>query len=412
MNEFLIMFCSNYKTMFKTKSFLTVTIMIALAIVVVFNIDRIYQLIGKGEQHTSILVTANNQEIATTLQDFYSINKVEGMELQFVDSLEEAKKMLEKKDEYEYILNVEENEELNIQATIITETEKHIETNTSIQMFLTIYQSYLYMQKIPLSVEDSRAMIGPIDISTDSLIKELKTASYNTTNMFFVYAFVFILYFSLGLYASQLANAVASEKSTRVMELVISSISATNYLYAKIFATLAVSFTQIGIWLLVFTVSLQVGSYEQLTIFQDISLDSLNIPLVFLGIIFYVLGFVLYGSLACLIGSLMTKAEEASQAIFPIVALLLAALLIGVDGIMSPNSTLVQVTSYIPFFTPIVMFVRLAFVEVNYVAIILSILGLLMTTIFAVIGAAYVFRGGILLYTKGSFKNLKKALKM
>jgi len=412
MNEFLIMFCSNYKTMFKTKSFLTVTIMIALAIVVVFNIDRIYQLIGKGEQHTSILVTANNQEIATTLQDFYSINKVEGMELQFVDSLEEAKKMLEKKDEYEYILNVEENEELNIQATIITETEKHIETNTSIQMFLTIYQSYLYMQKIPLSVEDSRAMIGPIDISTDSLIKELKTASYNTTNMFFVYAFVFILYFSLGLYASQLANAVASEKSTRVMELVISSISATNYLYAKIFATLAVSFTQIGIWLLVFTVSLQVGSYEQLTIFQNISLDSLNIPLVFLGIIFYVLGFVLYGSLACLIGSLMTKAEEASQAIFPIVALLLAALLIGVDGIMSPNSTLVQVTSYIPFFTPIVMFVRLAFVEVNYVAIILSILGLLMTTIFAVIGAAYVFRGGILLYTKGSFKNLKKALKM
>ncbi|MGG2080937.1 ABC transporter permease [Lysinibacillus pakistanensis] len=411
MNDFWIMFCANFKTMFKTKSFFTVTIMIALAIAAIFNIDRLYQLIGIKEQHAPILVTASNQEVATNLQDFYSIGYVEGLNLQFVDSLEEAKKMLTDTNEYEYILTIGENEKSRISATLISETEQHIEVD-AIQTFLNVYQNYMYVQKASLTADEYREMYASVNIATDFLRKEVKTGSYNTTNMIFVYAFIFIFYFSIILYTSQLANAIASEKSLRVMEIMISSISAKAYLFAKIFATLALSLTQISIWILVFTLSIKTGSYERLTLLQDIALDELNITLVYLGILFYVVGFVLYGSLSCLVGSLMTNGEEASQAIFPIVALLLAALFIGMDGVMSPNSTLLQISSYIPFFTPITMFIRIAFVEIHYVAIILSISALCATTILAVFMTALVFRGGILLYAKGSFKNLKQALKI
>ena len=405
------MFCANFKMMFKTKSFFTVTIMIALAIAAIFNIDRLYQLIGIKEQHAPILVTASNQEVTTNLQDFYSIGYIEGLNLQFVDSLEEAKKMITNTDEYEYILTIEDNEKSRISATLISETEQHIEMD-AIQTFLNVYQNYMYVQKASLTADEYREMYASVNIATDSLRKEVKTGSYNTTNMIFVYAFIFIFYFSIILYASQLANAIASEKSLRVMELMISSISAKAYLFAKIFATLALSLTQICIWILVFTISIKTGSYERLTLLQDIALDELNITLVYLGILFYVVGFVLYGSLSCLVGSLMTNGEEASQAIFPIVALLLAALFIGMDGVMSPNSTLLQISSYIPFFTPITMFIRIAFVEIHYVAIILSISALFATTILTVFMTALVFRGGILLYAKGSFKNLQQALKI
>ena len=405
------MFCANFKMMFKTKSFFTVTIMIALAIAAIFNIDRLYQLIGIKEQHAPILVTASNQEVTTNLQDFYSIGYIEGLNLQFVDSLEEAKKMITNTDEYEYILTIEDNEKSRISATLISETEQHIEMD-AIQTFLNVYQNYMYVQKASLTADEYREMYASVNIATDSLRKEVKTGSYNTTNMIFVYAFIFIFYFSIILYTSQLANAIASEKSLRVMEIMISSISAKAYLFAKIFATLALSLTQISIWILVFTLSIKTGSYERLTLLQDIALDELNITLVYLGILFYVVGFVLYGSLSCLVGSLMTNGEEASQAIFPIVALLLAALFIGMDGVMSPNSTLLQISSYIPFFTPITMFIRIAFVEIHYVAIILSISALFATTILTVFMTALVFRGGILLYAKGSFKNLQQALKI
>jgi len=109
-------------------------------------------------------------------------------------------------------------------------------------------------QKASLTADEYREMYASVNIATDSLRKEVKTGSYNTTNMIFVYAFIFIFYFSIILYASQLANAIASEKSLRVMELMISSISAKTYLFAKIFATLALSLTQICIWILVFTI--------------------------------------------------------------------------------------------------------------------------------------------------------------
>ncbi|MGG2054313.1 ABC transporter permease [Lysinibacillus pakistanensis] len=411
MNDFWIMFCANFKTMFKTKSFFTVTIMIALAIAAIFNIDRLYQLIGIKEQHAPILVTASNQEVTTNLQDFYSIGYIEGLNLQFVDSLEEAKKMITNTDEYEFILTIEDNGKSRISATLISETEQHIEVD-AIQTFLNVYQNYMYVQKASLTADEYREMYASVNIATDFLRKEVKTGSYNTTNMIFVYAFIFIFYFSIILYTSQLANAIASEKSLRVMEIMISSISAKAYLFAKIFATLALSLTQISIWILVFTLSIKTGSYERLTLLQDIALDELNITLVYLGILFYVVGFVLYGSLSCLVGSLMTNGEEASQAIFPIVALLLAALFIGMDGVMSPNSTLLQISSYIPFLTPITMFIRIAFVEIHYVAIILSIFALFATTILVVFMTAIVYRGGILLFAKGSFKNLKQALKI
>lgn len=412
MNDFWIMFCVNFKTMFKTKSFFIVTIMIALAIAAIFNIDRLYQMIGIKEQHAPILVTASNQEVATNLQDFYSIGYVKGLlNLQFVDSLEEAQKMLTDTNEYEYILTIGENEKSRISATLISETEQHIEMD-AIQTFLNVYQNYMYVQKASLTADEYREMYASVNIATDSLRKEVKAGSYNTTNLVFVYAFIFIFYFSIILYASQLANTIASEKSLRVMELMISSISAKAYLFAKIFATLALSLTQISIWILVFTISIKTGSYERLTLLQDIALDQLNITLVYLGILFYVVGFVLYGSLSCLVGSLMTNGEEASQAIFPIVALLLAALFIGMDGVMSPNSTLLRISSYIPFLTPITMFIRIAFVEIHYVAIILSIFALFATTILVVFMTAIVYRGGILLYAKGTFKNLKQALKI
>ncbi|PGZ00453.1 sodium export permease, partial [Bacillus thuringiensis] len=101
--------------------------------------------------------------------------------------------------------------------------------------------------------------------------------------------------------------------------------------------------------------------------------------LVAYGILFFTLGFLLYGSLSCLLGSIISRIEESSQAVMPLMFMLIAALYIALYGMSNPSSTVVTVTSYIPFFTPIVMLVRIGFLNIPVWEIALTLAILLAT---------------------------------
>ena len=109
------------------------------------------------------------------------------------------------------------------------------------------------------------------------------------------------------------------------MELVVSSISPTKHLYAKLFSTLLAGITQIIIWGLVATVGYKTAINDSKNdILNSIDLNSVAPTLVFYGILFFTLGFLLYGSLSCLFGSIITRIEESSQAVMPLMFMLLA----------------------------------------------------------------------------------------
>ena len=140
------------------------------------------------------------------------------------------------------------------------------------------------------------------------------------------------------MYVAQLATDVATEKSSRVMELVVSSISPTKHLYAKLFSTLLAGITQIIIWGLVATVGYKTAINDSKNdILNSIDLNSVAPTLVFYGILFFTLGFLLYGSLSCLFGSIITRIEESSQAVMPLMFMLLVALYIAIYGMSNPS---------------------------------------------------------------------------
>ncbi len=114
-----------------------------------------------------------------------------------------------------------------------------------------------------------------------------------------------------------------------------------------------------------------------------------------------------------MLGSLVSRTEDVQQLMMPVTLLIVAAFMITMFGLNMPESTMIVVSSYIPFFSPLAMFLRVGLLDIPLWEIGLSILILVVTiALLAWIGAR-VYRGGVLMYgTSTSLKDFKKALQL
>jgi ABC-2 type transport system permease protein len=210
------------------------------------------------------------------------------------------------------------------------------------------------------------------------------------------YLFGLLLVMTIFLSSNYLLRGVTEEKTSRVIEILLSSASAQEILAGKVLGLGALGLTQVVIWLLS-TFFLSGGAVSML----GIALPLLTRPEVFiLGLVYYVLGFLVYAVLMGAVGSLGTTMQESQQlaGIFS----LLAALPLMLGGFMfaNPNMPLVRVLSWFPLTAPTMMLLRFPMAEVPLVDVVGSI-GLLVVTIPAILWAgAKVFRMGLLMYGK------------
>ncbi len=193
-----------------------------------------------------------------------------------------------------------------------------------------------------------------------------------------------------------LLQGVAKEKTSRVMEIILSSVTARELLAGKVLGLGALGLTQVIIWL-ASSVALSGGTVGLL----GIALPLLVRPeLLILGVVYYVLGFLVYAVLMGGVGALGTTQQESQQlaGIFS----LMAAIPLMVGGFMftNPNMTFVRVLSWFPLTAPTMMLLRMPMTEVPRIDIVGSIV-LLIVTIPAVLWAgSKVFRMGLLMYGK------------
>ncbi|MCW9133967.1 ABC transporter permease [Bacillus paramycoides] len=410
MSSFWTIFLQNYKSKVKSKSYFAITIIISMLIIGLMNVDKIYDFFAGNEEEQVVVVT-EKEELYTTIHQVFK-NVDSKLHVKRSTDKQKAESGV-KNGEYTYAIVVEELDNKQLNATYITETDVNQQDVIKVQTILSQIQSSNFAQQLNLSQDELKVLTTPVEIHTKTVSDKVKDGEHKESVAILINIFIFLNYLMILMYAAQLATDVATEKSSRVMELVVSSISPTKHLYAKLFSTLLAGITQIIIWSLVATVGYKTaikGSKND--ILNGIDLNSVAPTLVVYGIIFFTLGFLLYGSLSCLFGSIISRIEESSQAIMPLTFMLIAALYIAIYGISNPSSSFVTITSYIPFFTPIVMLVRIGFLNIPVWEIALA-LAILLATICMMIGlTSRVYRGGVLLYGKGAFSNIKKAIKL
>src|SRR5690625_1206547 len=145
--------------------------------------------------------------------------------------------------------------------------------------------------------------------------------------------------------------------------------------------------------------------------FDVFGFNTTSFSLYIYALVFFILGYLLYATIAAMLGSLVSKVEDVQQLLFPMIMLIMIAFFIAMFGLGMPEAKFITVTSYIPFFSPMIMFLRVGMLDVPVWEIALSI-GILILTIgfFGWLGAR-IYRGGVLMYGPSrTLKDFKNAL--
>ena len=259
-----------------------------------------------------------------------------------------------------------------------------------------------------MSAEDAAGVMSiQIDGNVESLGKD------QMQNFFYTYIMIFALYMVILLYGQMVAMSVATEKSSRAMELLITSAKPINMMFGKVLAACMAGLVQL------------VAIFGSALVFYNVNksywgdngiIDSIfNIPpeLFVYMLVFFLLGFLIYAFLYGAISSTVSKLEDINTAVQPVTFLFLFGFMVVIFSMTSGSvdNVLVTVCSYIPFTSPMAMFTRIAMSTVPWYEIAISI-GVLVASTFGIgILSAKIYRVGVLMYgTSPKIGNIIKAV--
>jgi ABC-2 type transport system permease protein len=271
-------------------------------------------------------------------------------------------------------------------------------------------QSFLLdrlLADIPNPTIRERAM-DPVNLDQVTLNAKGQVSQENPLNFIIPYLFAILLIVSIFTASGFLLQGVSEEKESRVIEVLLSSVSARQLMVGKIIGLGALGLVQIVVW---FGAGGLMGGVilAGFALFAGLSVPVGNIVL---GFVYFFLGYILFGALMAAAGSIATTFREGQQigGIFSLAAavpIMFASLVLA-----NPNSTFAVVLSYFPLTAPTMMMQRLALTEVPAGEIAISLISLVLGIGVALWGAAKVFRLGLLMYGKRpSLREIARALR-
>jgi ABC-2 type transport system permease protein len=208
------------------------------------------------------------------------------------------------------------------------------------------------------------------------------------------YGLFFLMYFVILFYGMNVARSVIEEKTSRVFEVLLATVKPSEMMAGKVIGVGAVGISQVGIWIIVALAAAQmqlIGSGIQL-------LPSAS-QLAFF-VIFFILGYVLYSSVAAALGAMTNSEQELQQMNIFLMLPLIACSVVIFRVVTDPDGALSQALSFFPFTSPLIMYTRIVVHQPPVYQIALCIL-ILAATIYAILWvASRIYRVGILMYGK------------
>lgn len=252
------------------------------------------------------------------------------------------------------------------------------------------------------------------DVMNIQITSEVESLGKNQMeNFFYTYIMIFALYMVILLYGQMVATNVATEKSSRAMEVLITSAKPTSMMFGKVLASCLAGFIQL---VAVFGSALIFYNLNKSYWGDNMIIDSIfNIPpeLLVYMLVFFILGFLIYAFMFGAVGSTASKLEDINTSVMPITMLFIVAFIVVMTSMSSGNvdNTIMKVCSYIPFTSPMSMFTRIAMSTVPWYEIAISIAILVGSTVGIGVLSAKIYRVGVLMYgTTPKISNIIKAV--
>lgn len=397
MKQFGKILAFELKYYFKNKIFVGVTLLLVLIIAAVMSFPRISALFKSDggsdafAEPSVMLVSADNPARAEALKQAFSA-AFDGYEVIFTEASREAlkEKIIAGDAECAFVITGD------AAYTYYVNNLSLYDVNTEIadEVLRQSYQLSALLAGGMTADEASEVMSIQITGEVDSLGKN------QAENFFYTYVMIFALYMVILLYGQMVATNVATEKSSRAMEVLITSAKPTAMMFGKVIASCLAGFIQL---VAVFGSAVIFYNLNKSRWGDNMIINSLfNIPpelLVFM-LVFFILGFLIYAFMFGAVGSTASKLEDINTSVMPITLLFVAAFIVVMTSMSSGSvdSTLMTACSYIPFTSPMAMFTRIAMSTVPWYEIAGSIAILVVSTAGIGVLSAKIYRAGVLMY--------------
>jgi len=432
MNKVLLIIQREYLTRVKKKSFLLMTFLVPALIIGMYALIA-YLSVNGADKATEVQVYDESEIFTSEFKNTETVSFSAGK-----TSFAEAKKEAATNEEG-FILHIPKDIEQLSKVELYSKKKVGLSTLSTINNQL---EEILRNKQLKDAGIDAKtlATIKP-DISIDS--KELTAEGEKDSSAGAAYAIGFaaaiLIYMSLFIYGSQVMRGVIEEKTSRIVEVIISSVKPFQLMLGKIIGIGLVGLTQFTLWIVLSTTL--VGTASKILLKDKVSsvktelvegkqnkaiaeastnpaltvinaVKTLNLTYIFSCFLVYFLGgYLIYSALFAAVGSAVDNETETQQFMLPITLPLLFTYIMSFTFILNnPDSSLSFWLSIIPFTSPIAMMVRLPFGVPDWqlaLSIILLIGGFILTTWIA----AKIYRVGILMYgKKASYKELAKWL--
>ena len=423
MNKLALIIKREYLSRVRKKSFIIMTLLTPLFMIGIFVIPTLLALNDEGK--SSMAIIDENE-----FQDFHlsSSNSLDYIYLNEL-SLEQNKTTLI--ETYDFLLHIPKVDSLQqIENSIVVYSNNqmslYIKQNIENQIDKQLTGIYLKnngidINKIKKSESNSSLKTFIVDEDGESTIGNSEASfGIGLVGGFLIYIFIFM-------YGTMVMRSVIEEKTNRIVEIVISSVKPFELMFGKIISVALVGLSQFAMWIILGLVFILIANgllsteidvtalnTNESALPSEINDSLMALPLKSLlttFIIYFLGGYLLYGSLFAAIGSASDQETDSQQFIVPITIPLILSFILVQVVIDNPHGGLAYWLSMIPFTSPIIMIARIPF-GVPLHELILSISLLILGFLFTTWLAGKIYRVGILMYGKKvSYKELWKWIK-
>lgn len=410
MKQFLVVLKFELSNYFRKKSFVVSTIIIAALMVVGLSlpnfIDMSSILPGLAKSETKVEEVEKEDIINLAIHDEKNIiSNKDVLKAYFPNS---NWKVVKNQDELNKLV---ENQDVEAGFDIKSSTEySYVVQNTKFDdENKTIFDELLKRIYREKQITSEGIDFNKVDnVYNTQIVSDVEVLGKDSVNnYFYAYILIFVVYMMIIMYGQLIAVSITSEKSNRAIEVLVTSTNTNNLIFGKVIAGAIASIAQV-----VVIMSSALIAYKVNNEAWNGMLDSVfKIPseLIITFAIFGILGYLFYSFIFGALGALVSKTEEISTSVGPIMMIFVVVFFISIFGLTNGDSVLLKVCSYIPFASPMTMIVRVATGAITSMEFIISALILIVSTVLAGICGAKIYRMATLMY--GNPIKLKNALK-
>lgn len=294
--------------------------------------------------------------------------------------------------------------------TVAGETARYAGRNASsipdmTQIRSALRQTILASRLESIGIDNSRTKeltFIPLNFSTERITERGRGGS-GMASVMFGFAIGFLLYMTIIIYGQTIMSSVIEEKTSRVAEVVMSSVPTDTLLAGKVLGVGAVGLTQQILWIATTYILLKLRApiMEKLGApAMTFSLPEISMGAAILLLLFFVLGFIFYSSLYAAVGSAVNSEQEARQASTPLMIMIVFAGVFIQPVLLNPTGTIAQVLSLVPITSPIIMPIRMTVTGVPPLELAGSLVFLALGCVVALWLASRIYRVGLLMYGK------------